>query len=359
MHLVMDIDLILPLLLATRDRKDMVPLACVTEELLRQPHGLGDTLEGLHINFIRCGQDQVSAGRKPALGGVRAVVSASESTANPHRPAHVLTQRANRSGIRTYTVQHGFENIGLTYFDHVHSIENIRFASRKIFTWGPLSELHNGVPSETRMKCIPVGIPKTVESISVTLDRPGGRNFLVSVFENLHWHRYDADYAQRFLTDLENCAQKFPDVTFLIKPHPAGKWTTTRYKGSLPKDDNIVVADPRDAKWFPHTGLALVRMSDGTITTPSTVALDAAVSGCPVAVVGYSMELNKYQPLPIIRCSKDWITFVERLRVPELRAEFEDKISCFLERVILPGNACERILDIISADISGQRRDPS
>lgn len=351
-HLIMDIDLILPLLIAARGRSGIMPVACVTEEVLEQKKGFDETLRSLQIDFINFRGDQIISGSKPDLRGVAAMISASETTANPHRAAHVLTKRANEAGIRTYTLQHGFDNIGLTYFDHVHTVEDIRFASQTIFIWGPSEILHKEVSLETRLKCVSVGCSKYVESSHGISKRPGRRDSLIAIFENLHWHRYDSDYRQRFLMDLERSVRDFPDVDFFIKPHPAGKWMTSRYKGPLPKADNIVIVDHEENRLRDYNGASLLGIADGVITTPSTIALDAARAGRPVAVVGYGLDLKSYEPLPVIRSLDDWLAFVTEVAVAERRRAFDQQNSAFLERVLIAGDVCKRIFDTIAADIS-------
>jgi hypothetical protein len=354
-QLGMDIDLILPLIESAKERKDLVPIACVSDQVSNQSPGLLPKLCSLKIHFEVIRHDEILSGRRPSLRGMDGLVSASESTANPHRAAHTLTVKANAAGLRTYTVQHGFENIGITYFDQIHNLENIRFASQTIFTWCPIERLHESIPEETKRKCLPVGCCKNLLTNFDGLARPGDREFLVGVFENLHWHRYDENYRGQFLRDLIDIAQKFPDTTFVVKPHPAGKWLTHRYQGLLPQETNILVASPDDPKWNPYSGQVLVGLADAVITTPSTVALDAVRCGCPVGVVGYGMDLKSYCPLPILRSKEDWSAFIEQLHSASGKKEFQERGWSFLADVMLPGDACTRMLNYISADIAGAK----
>jgi hypothetical protein len=353
-QLMMDIDLILPLLKSAKARNDLVPIACISDQVTATGSGFLDALSCLRIEFEITRHDEIISGKRPRLRAIDAIVSASESTANPHRAAHILTNRANAKGLRTYTIQHGFENIGLTYFDQIHNSESIRFASHRIFTWCPTERLHTEVPEETRRKCLPVGCCKELGMALHDLARPGSREFLIGVFENLHWHRYENKYRDCFLSDLTETARRFPNTTFLLKPHPAGRWLTQRYKGPLPDLENIIVANPSDPNWEPYTGPIIVRMADGIITTPSTVALDAARFGRPVAITGYDLRLKNYEPLPVLRSTKDWESFVNQLYSDstDTGGELTASISLFLKDALVPGDACRRILDYISNDIS-------
>ena len=58
---------------------------------------------------------------------------------------------------------------------------------------------------------------------------------------------------------------------------------------------------------------ALLFNLDAVITTPSTVAVDAARAGRPVAVIGNDLLLPMYEPLPILREVDDWAYFLENL----------------------------------------------
>jgi hypothetical protein len=350
-QLVTDVDLLLPLLKSAKSREDLVPLVCISDKVSDQLGEFLSTLASLNVEFQIIPRRQIVSGKRPSLRNIAALVSASESTANPHRAAHVLAKRANTAGIKTYTLQHGFDNIGLTYFDHIHDVENIRFASQKIFTWCPMERLHPEIPLETRRKCLPLGCTKDRMQ---NVDDPGGlkdHGFLIAVFENLHWHRYDENYRRQFLLDLNQTAERFTDATMVIKPHPAGKWLTEHFKGPLPNGSNIIIADPRNPKWRPYTGPVLVAMADAIITTPSTVAFDAARLGRPVAVVGYRLDVKDYEPLPIIRSVTDWATFLSQIRVGEARRHIEERVSSFVAQVLVPGDACSRILSEIAAEI--------
>lgn len=133
----------------------------------------------------------------------------------------LTTRWAKRQGVRTFTLQHGFENVGLTYSDNDFPIETVKFESDAIFVWGPLELLHKNVRNDTRGKCIPIGYPKPLgggtSSVLDGLQRP-----FVAVFENLHWGRFSAAYRESFLNHLDTVARQMPDVRFVVKPHPAG-----------------------------------------------------------------------------------------------------------------------------------------
>ncbi|MBW4644619.1 MAG: glycosyltransferase [Goleter apudmare HA4340-LM2] len=357
MHLIQDLDIMLPLLLGIKNRDDIVAKVCVLDWLLKQSPRVERTLKSLDIKFFSVSRLGVLTGLEPSLRGTHGLITASESTADAHKAAYALTERANKAGLYTYTLQHGFENIGLTYFDPVHSAEEIGFASQKILIWGDTSLLPPQVPPDTKLRCVTVGCLKEVitkNNTSTKVEIPKPREYLIAIFENLHWHRYNEEYKQRFLNDIEQTALQFPNTTFLIKPHHAGQWLTKDYKGALPCGDNIVIGDPKDPKWEPFTAPVLIQNAHGVITTPSTVTLDAARIDCPVSVVSYGLDIVNYAPLPIINTLEDWANFVKQLQSPEGSRELIAQANLFVSRNIIPGDAVKRILDLITTDISGK-----
>ena len=304
------------------------------------------------IPFVVAGTESIISGSQPDLLDVKALVTATETTLRPHKAAHALTQQANRNGVHTYTVQHGFENVGLTYFDDLQTSASVEFASHTIFTWGPIAKLHPEARSETKARCIPVGCCKLLEQ-SRHLPAPGNRSRFIAVFENIHWLRYNETYRAQFLSDLDRTARRFPETTFFIKPHPAGKWLTSRFDGVLPQAENIIIANPDDPQWIPYTSAEVIGLADGVITTPSTVALDAARLGCPVAVIAYNLSLAEYRPLTLIRSTKDWEGFLQSLEHPRETEVLKRNASEFLDAVLIPGDAVGRILSQILGDVQG------
>lgn len=279
---------------------------------------------------------------------VYALLTITETNLNPHRFAHRLTKLANSAGIYTVTMQHGYENVGLSYSDGVHDIERIRFAARQIYTWGHLETLHPNISQLTRNKCYPVGCPKAgaVESVPFAEERLDGR-LVIGIFENLHWHRYSDEYREFFLQGVRYLAESFPDIVFLVKPHNAGMWLTGRYQGAKPEFDNVIVIDPKEQQWASITAPQLLGLLTGVITTPSTVALDAARVKMPIAVVAQGLDMENYVPLPLIEYMEDWSSFVSQAIDAHERKSLQEKSRQFVDRVLVPGNAAWRIVEEI------------
>ena len=332
-----DIDILLPVLVALRARAE-VTLRLVASDWLREESPR--TFQSLAAQGFETeihDRALIRRGELPDLSGVAAVLSGSETTAGPHRAGHRLAQRANALGLASFTVQHGFENIGLTYQDETYGAE-VRFASDKVFTWCRERSLPKWVATETRAKIVALGSPKQTPSPGAVL-RVSGRTWrrTVGVFENLHWDRFDETYRGRFLADLAAAAAADPEVLFLIKPHHAGRWLA-RNPDALGQTDNLKILDPADPAWQPYTAPVLINSMDAIVTTPSTVSIDAARAGRPVAVAGYDLELGLYSSLPILRSFSDWTAFLS-----DSTESYVLRNEAFLERALLPGRADSRI----------------
>jgi hypothetical protein len=280
---------------------------------------------------------------------VHTLLSVTESNLSPHRFTHQLTKLANKAGLHTATMQHGYENIGLSYSDSVHNIKSIKFESLSIYTWGEKVTLHKEILQKTLAKCIPVGCPKTTDvdfkSLPVTINEDA---VIIGIFENLHWHRYSDDYRQSFLNKVIHLADIFPDIMFIVKPHNAGMWLTKRYKGEQPTRENLIIADPLSSEWAQITAPHLLAHVAGIITTPSTVALDAARVNIPTAVFSEGLDLNNYAPLSLINEMDDWSNFVNQVIDPKDKKILENKACEFIDKVILPSEkSVKQIVDHI------------
>jgi hypothetical protein len=273
------------------------------------------------------------------------LLTAGESNLGPHRFSRRLTDAANRRSLFTATLQHGFENIGLTYDDEFQSADRIDFASRRIYLWGGLETLHPKVGSATRQKCIPMGCPKPARVPKAELgDLMQPFKTVIGVFENLHWARYTEDYRAFFLQGVESLATRFPEVLFLVKPHHAGRWLSERFKGNVPRAANILIADPQSPSWEPHTAPSLIGHMHAVITSPSTVAVDGARQDLPVAVVTHRMTLCNYDPLFLIRSEDDWGQFVCDVLGLQARSGLVERTREFVSGKLLPEGADQRIV---------------
>ncbi|MGH8628705.1 MAG: hypothetical protein ACREYC_26710 [Gammaproteobacteria bacterium] len=251
-------------------------------------------------------------------------------------------------------MQHGFENVGLTYTDDVHAIEKIGFAAKQIFIWGEMDSLHPACSRHTIERCTPVGCPKPTHQASPReLDTllPVGQK-IIGVFENLHWHRYTDCYREFFVDTVRHLAEKFDDYLFLVKPHHAGMWLTSRFKGDRPGSPNLLIADPARMPWERYTASQILGRLDAVITTPSTVALDAARMSLPVALISYDLGLENYRPLPQITSVADCCEFVRRCGSVTERGCLISLSEQFVRRVLISADGAARIVAIIKASVA-------
>lgn len=348
LHLPQDLDLAVPVLRAAASQGRSVLVWCSASLIAKSPRVLG-TLRAMEVPFSVI-QDEGLRLLPPMPASARALLTIAETNLSPHRFSRRMAEFAQAQGLFVATLQHGFENVGLTYSDAVHPISKIDFAARRIYIWGPPSTLHPQVGGDVRARCLPVGCPKDVSPPAAELSGllPSGMP-VIGVFENLHWHRYDDAYRKAFLEGVVALASDFPQACFLVKPHHAGLWLTARYEGDKPAGANLVIADPRDPLWENHTAPALLGSMAGVITTPSTVALDAARRGMPVAVFAGNLELDNYRPLPLLGGTADWKRFVADLLDTSRRPALESASREFEARVIVPGDAAQRIASDLAA----------
>jgi len=344
LNIAQDLDLAMPVILQARSAGISVAAYC-NMALLRKSPRLAAASHAHNIALLLLEEDFYLHRSFVFPASVKMLMTVSESNLAPHRFTRKLTDAANAQGVFTATLQHGFENIGLTYDDEFQAVDKIDFSAQRIYLWGGLDTLHPKVRPDTRRKCVPMGCPKPAHVTRAELGGllPSGRP-IIGVFENLHWARYSDPYRAFFIDNVQRLARAFPDVVFLVKPHHAGAWLTSRFKGEGPKADNIVVADPHSPAWEPFTAPSLMGYLSAIITSPSTVAVDGARQHVPVAVVAHHMKLPNYEPLTLLRTDADWDGFVRGVLDASARAAVEALGRQFVASHLLAEGAQERIV---------------
>jgi hypothetical protein len=271
-----------------------------------------------------------------------------ESTTAMHKLPHVLTRLANAVGTSTYTMQHGFENVGLNYCDEIHGPE-VKFAAKTVLTWGPVEELPAWVEKETRDKSIAVGCPKQLVVSENNPSVGAAERPIIGVFDNLHWHRYNGNYISTFLNHLEEITEQRREFRFVLKAHPdsirnRSKELTTR----LCSMGNLEVIDLLGEEVDSLTTPWLLSHALGVITTPSTIALDGALAKIPVAVTRYGLDLTYYSPLCQLDNIESWQRFLDRLMEKSEYNNLKLDGERFLKRVLVPGDTSKKILDLMT-----------
>ena len=326
----------LPVLLAVRAEGRCLLDIRVSRWLDRESPRTADLLKAHGFAFASVRRTQVIAGAAPSLRGVAAVLCASESDHPAHAAGHALARRARAAGLHAYGLQHGFENAGLFGLEAAAAA----FASDTLFCWFPPGATPPELPDETRAKLAHLGRPHAPGR-----DRqPAGARFDLAVFENLHWDRYtDAD-RRSFLEGLAATARALPSARILVRPHPAGGWAD-RVGHELARFGNITPARASDARRESDGGAEVLQGVKRVITTPSTIALDAAQMGIPVALAAPGGDV--YAPLPVLRTPQGWIDFAAG-------APYAPRtLDLFLSRVLVAGDGAPRIAERLSQDLTG------
>lgn len=348
LHLVQDLDLALPVMNAMR-RQGLRVQPWVSNVLIKKSPRVSVALREHGWTWQVLTMERAREAKIP--WGVRAVVTAVETNLGPHRFSRLISEQAVSQGLFVATMQHGFENVGLTYSDSVHPLDGINFAAQRIYLWGSVATLLPDVSAKVRDICVPVGCPKPAHEQPAHLPKvlADGRA-VIGVFENLHWHRYDDAYRAAFIDSVLDLARTRPDVILLVKPHHAGMWLSQQGGNRTFSRPNLIVADPADPEWEPCTAGRLLHRLSAVITTPSTVALDAARAQLPVAVFAGGLALPAYEPLTMIRSSQDSIDFCRQVVGDTTGVVRTQKEREWLQRVLLPGDGAE----LIASDVRNQ-----
>jgi hypothetical protein len=332
--LVQDIDTLLPVLLALRAAPGLSLRIVVSRWLERESPRTAAILRSHRLGFGYARRRDIIEARAPSLAGVDAVLAASESSHPAHAAGYALAARARGMGLKTYALQHGFEQIGLFGLEAAGAV----FASETVFCWFPLAAAPHDLPAETREKLAPVGRPTPPGG----WDRDPVPSFDLGVFENLHWERYSHEDRSRFREGLIAVARALPEVRIRLRPHPAGGWAD-QLGHELAQFKNIHGASAPEARERPEGGLQILRGLSRVITTPSTVALDSALAGLPVALAAAGG--GAYEPLPVLSGPQAWVAFAsgaayDRGMLDQLRS-----------RVLVAGDGAVRIVERLGRDL--------
>ncbi|MGE0742051.1 MAG: glycosyltransferase [Hyphomonadaceae bacterium] len=342
--LVQDAELVLPVAQAARASGAFEVRIVMTDWLDRVAPQIGPRVAAAGFTPIRHARDALLTGLAPDLSQWDAVLTASESTSASHRFAHALVKRAKAAGLATFTMQHGLENIGLTYAGD----GDYEFASDWIFTWGKPSALPDWVSDATRARCIGVGRAEAHAASKPIAALQSETRGVVAVFENLHWARYDEAYRQSFVSDLLAAARARADLCFVVRPHPAGRFLTKNADRLRDAPENLTIADASAPDWAQASAVDLIARARAVITTPSTIALDAAQHDRPVAVAAYGLDLAAYAPLPTLSTAQDWLDVLNDAPHGEVA------LTAFRRRHVIEGDAGGAVVTAVSSRITSR-----
>ncbi|MEX0830746.1 MAG: hypothetical protein WD032_10940 [Nitrospirales bacterium] len=356
LNLIQDLELVVPVLKVALRRSIPSEVWCSFSLFKNSPRVRAD-LEEVGVPWRIWSEEFDKWEISKSFHSAKVLLTASESSLEAHQFSYSLTKIAKELGIITGTLQHGLENVGLTYSDERHSIKKVDFASDRIYLWGPLKTLHAEVPIRTLKKCMSVGCTKIMKPIQTDLSSIlPKQGLVVGIFENLHWHRYSGEYQVFFIEGVRRLARDFPSVTFVMKSHPAGRWLISEYSRLGYKEKNLIIVDQQKPTWQALTVPQIISNFDAVITSPSTVAFDAARMGVPVALVAHSLTLDNYSPLFIIGKNEDWQTFLVSVTNASSRRVLQESNKAFIDRVHLDGNAAENIVDDLIGCLKAQKK---
>ena len=341
LNLIQDLDLALPVIQALNAQQHQSVLVLISSFLFKESPRVLTALVNEGVPFKVLSSPEIKKIQMPET--VKALLTVAETNLGPHRFSRLLTEKAKSEGVYTATMQHGFENVGLTYSDTEHPIHGVNFSAEKIFIWGGSDSLHQDIPLKTRERCVSVGCtkPSLAKEADLSAHIPTQAT-VVGVFENLHWKRYSKAYRTAFLDAIQTVSEAFPEIVFLVKPHHAGRWLSKRRKDVMPEKSNLIIADPQISPWESYTASALIGRMSAVITTPSTVAFDAARRSLPTAVFSYDLDLQNYKPLHLLASAQEMISFVRDSQGDE-KCQLQKASESFVGRVLSPGDAARSI----------------
>ena len=333
--LVQDIDTLLPVLLTIK-ASPALSMSIVVSRWLQKESPRTEALlrlHGLRFSYVR--RREIIDGRAPSLVGIRAILSASESSHPAHAAGHALALRAAGRGLRTYALQHGFEQIGL----FGPEAGDAHFASQTVFTWFPADQAPLELPGDTHGRLASVGRPAPVGGWG----RDPAPTYDLGVFENLHWDRYGEADRAAFREGLLAVARALPHARILLRPHPAGGWADG-LGHELAPFTNIVRPGAGEARGRLGGGAEILRGTARVITTPSTLALDAVLSGIPTSLAAPGGA--SYRPLPVLAGPAAWVAFASG------EAYDPGVLDQLGSRVLVAGDGAPRIVERLGRDLS-------
>lgn len=302
--LVQDIDVLLPVLLRARRRPGLALKIVIAKWLMTAAPRVPMLLRQHGLSWRTLSRRRVIEGKGPSLLGVHGLLTASESDQETHRAGYALAARARDQGRATFTLQHGIDSLAPS------GGPDIDFASDVILTWFAADGVPEDVRPHVRSRLTHVGRPMLPLATN-------DARYDVGLFENLHAARYSDEQRREFYLRALVLIDQRPDLTFCIRPHPAGPGDGWSALG-VDRRPHVTLMSPTESVRNPLSGAAFVAAARRVITTPSTVALDAAMSGRPVALAFADGPL--YSGLRVLQAEGDWLDFAADTDTTSARA---------------------------------------
>lgn len=249
-------------------------------------------------------------------------------------PAHARVNavvRAARTNYRTVAVQHGYENIGLLHHEShdQHFGKTVEFDAQILLSWFPADRLKSLSPHQ-RSKLYVAGPPQLIAPVPRG-SLPVGKAALIC--ENLHSVRMRTpEIVNAFKANVRALAAD-GRYALALRPHPSRIF--------LARNPELM-ADVTEINDAPLYRQDLSRFGFA-ISAPSSVVLDFALAGVPVAVWnagGTASSVANYEGLTVLDLATSWSTFVDRVATDAAAVVAEQ--DRFVAGLGIPGDVAAR-----------------
>ena len=256
------------------------------------------------------------------------LVAAAESNLSAHNVTHDIFRAAPPSFV-TFTVQHGFEGVGILQnreHDLAHG-RGVTFAADVVCGWMEGERLTSMLPSQ-RSKLHVTGSPALLQMNYREPEETRAGNGLVC--ENLHSVRLNVsgDFKTSFMDVFNGFCGALADEerSVTLRPHPGGQYVL---KNKVPLPENVQLNNA------PIYKVDLTQFTYG-ISAPSSVLIDMVLAGIPVGVwrdASGRMDAGNYDGLTELSTLSDWLDFSREAEAHPER--FLEKQAQFLERQMM------------------------
>ena len=260
----------------------------------------------------------------------------SESRLPAHERVNAVVRSA-RPNFRTIAVQHGYENIGLLHHESHdgHFGRTVGFDSQILVSWFPIERLRSLSPHE-RSKLYVAGPPQLIEPLERAPFTPGAAALIC---ENLHSVRMRTAPTVEGFTRTLGAIVADGRYPVELRPHPSRLFLSRHPELA----DGIGTIN--DAPLYRQD----VSRFAFAVSAPSSIVLDLALAGVPVAVWnagGTASSVANYEGLTILDLATPWSTFVDR--VTSDRSAVVAEQDRFVAGLEIPGDVAARYAALLT-----------
>ncbi len=312
-NLLQDVNVLRPLIYLSSDDLELKPLIFITQAFLKRDKQeiwinqlqriAKDTNACIHII-----KSSIEVWKMLNEANQGFLISASESNLNAHKETHEIF-RYCPAGIKTITLQHGFECVGfLMNKNHQKAYGySVGFAADYICGWMPLGLQRNLRPLQ-RSRYINAGPAAWINKTSkrkLTSSSQSHYKTIGIVCENLHSVRHGVQSSVNlFMEQFFELAAYLRSIgrEIALRPHPGGQYTL---KNKIDLPDNVILENR------PSYEVAWSNYSYG-ISAPSSVLFDLIINNVPAMVwqdTQQIIDITQVAYLPVAQTADDMISF--------------------------------------------------